>query len=63
MSKGNKESKISQYIRDLCNGNTEAELLEAEENFREYLLIVKEICDRIEREGKELVDFDEDDQE
>ena len=60
MSKGNKESKISQYIRDLCKGKTEEELVEAEDTFREYLLIVKEICDRMEREGKELVDFDVD---
>jgi hypothetical protein len=59
MSKGNKELKIANYIRDLCKGRTEEKLLEAEETFREYLLIVKEICDRMEREGKELEDFDE----
>jgi len=59
MSKGNKETKIRNYIRDLCKGRTEEELLEAEETFSEYLLIVKEISDRMEHEGKELVDFDE----
>lgn len=58
MSKGNKESKISHFIRDLCKDKTEAELQEAEENFREYLLLVKEICDRMESEGKDFVDFD-----
>lgn len=63
MSIGNKESKISQYVRELCKDKSETELLEAEETFREYLLIVKEICDRIEEEGKELVDFDDEELE
>ena len=53
-----KQSKTMKFIRDLCNGKTEEELLEAEENFQDYLLVVKEICDRYEREGKEFPIFD-----
>lgn len=52
------QSKTSKFIRGLCNGKTEEEILEAEENFREYLLVVKEICDRYEREGKDFPSFD-----
>ncbi|MBK8483864.1 MAG: hypothetical protein IPL31_05840 [Saprospiraceae bacterium] len=51
--------KPIQFIRDLCEGKTEEEILEAEQNFRSYLLVVKAICDRIEREGKSLLDFDD----
>jgi hypothetical protein len=54
-----KNIKPIQFIRDLCKGKTEEELLEAEENFREYLLVVKEMCDRIELEGKDYSVFDE----
>jgi hypothetical protein len=54
-----KGSKTNQFIRDLCKGKTEEEIQEAEENFREYLLVVKEICDRLEREGKDIPSFDE----
>lgn len=50
--------KPIQFIRDLCNGKSEKELLEAEENFREYLLVVKEMCERIESANKSI-DFDE----
>ncbi|MCF8247563.1 MAG: hypothetical protein K9J37_21245 [Saprospiraceae bacterium] len=46
------------FLRDLCNGKTEEELLEVEQNFQDYLLVVKEICDRYEREGKEFPNFD-----
>lgn len=48
-----------QFIRELCKGKNEEELFEAEENFREYLMVVKEICDRIEREDKGESDFDD----
>ena len=51
-------TKISQFIRELCKGKSEEELLEAEENFRNYLLVVKEICDRLEREGRDHPSFD-----
>ena len=37
-----------QFIRELCRSKPEKEILEAEENFREYLLAVKEISDRLE---------------
>jgi len=55
----NEKIKPIKFIRDICNGRTEEELNEAEQNFREYLLVVKEICDRIERDENRTSDFDE----
>ena len=43
------DNKIS-FIRELCKHKTEEEILEAEENFRRYLLLIKRICERLERE-------------
>ncbi len=40
------------FIRELCKHKTEAEILEAEENFRRYLRLAKSICERIERENR-----------
>lgn len=48
-----------QFIRDLCIGKTEDELLDAEQKFREFLLVIKEIADRLENEGKILDGFEE----
>ena len=59
MDKENKELKPIHFIRELCKGKTEDELLEAEQNFREFLLVIKEIADRLEAEGKTLADFDD----
>lgn len=42
------------FVRELMNGRTEEEVLEAEENFREFLLVIKEMADRLEREGIDL---------
>lgn len=42
------------FIRELCKRKTEAEIQEAEENFRRYLAVVKEICDDLEEEAKVL---------
>jgi hypothetical protein len=44
----NQRLKPIQFIRELCKGKPENEILEAEDNFREYLLVIKEICDRLE---------------
>jgi len=52
-------SHISQFVRSICVGRTEQELLEAEHNFREFLLVIKEICDRLERDGISIPSFDE----
>lgn len=41
-------SKPIPFIRELCKHKTEEEILEAEENFRRYLMVVKRICDRLE---------------
>lgn len=45
-----KKEKIEpiKFIREICRGKTEEELLEAEENFRAYLLVIKEMADRLE---------------
>lgn len=32
------------------HGKTEEEILEAEDNFREYIKLVKSVCDRVEQE-------------
>ncbi len=46
------------FIRELCRDCTEEEILEAEERFREYLRIVKDICDQ-EGAGTETLDSEE----
>ncbi|MGB5025625.1 MAG: hypothetical protein WBO44_09760 [Saprospiraceae bacterium] len=53
------ETNTIQFIREVCKDKTEEELLEAEQNFREFLLVIKEIADRLEVEGKALEDFDD----
>ena len=58
MNEKHKETKPIKFIRDICMGKTEQELLEAEENFREYLLVIKEMCDRLEG-NTNLSTFDE----
>jgi|GEM_PF-2044807 len=40
------------FIRELCKHKTEEEIQEAEENFRRYLAVVKDIFERLEREEK-----------
>ena len=60
--KGNdEEPKPIKFIRDLCEDLTEEELKEAENNFRVYLLLVKQICTRKENDecGFGLVDESE----
>ena len=34
-------------MRGICEGKTEKELMEAEQNFQGLLLVIKEICDRL----------------
>lgn len=58
MNKEIGQSKTLEFVRDLCKGKTEQELLEAEQNFMDYLLVIKEICNRIERENRGLADLD-----
>ena len=43
------ETKPIPFIRELCKHKSEAEILEAEENFRRYLRLVKRIVDRREK--------------
>ena len=52
----NNNNKPIAFVRELMNGRKEEEILEAEENFREYLLVIKEIAGRLEEEG---IDFNE----
>lgn len=58
MQNEKKGSKLNQFVRGLCEGKTEEEIQEAVENFEEYLLVVKGICDRLESEGKSVLGFD-----
>ncbi|MBK7359008.1 MAG: hypothetical protein IPI45_07130 [Saprospiraceae bacterium] len=53
------ELNTIQFIRELCLDKTEDELLDLEQNFRGFLLVIKEIADRLEVEGKTLEDFDD----
>jgi hypothetical protein len=39
------KNKPIAFIRELCKHKTEEEILEAEANFRQYLAVVKEICE------------------
>ncbi|HRG33563.1 MAG TPA: hypothetical protein PLN76_09815 [Saprospiraceae bacterium] len=57
----NKTNELNtiQFIRELSKDKTEDEVLETEQNFREFLLVIKEIADRLEVEGKTLADFDD----
>lgn len=41
------------FIRELCKHKTEEEILEAEENYRRYLQLIKRICERVEEEKPE----------
>jgi len=58
MSSTQLHPKPISFIRELCKHKTEAEILEAEENFRRYLLLVKRICERLEREEKNASEVD-----
>jgi len=59
MSDKYENKKPIKFIREICKGKTEAELLEAEENFREYLWVIKGMCDRLEVEKYSQLGFDE----
>lgn len=52
------ELKPIQFIRYLCKEKTDEEIMEAEQKFREFLLVIKEIADRLEDEGEALNDFE-----
>lgn len=53
------DNQIS-FIRDLYKGESEERIQGAEENFKEYLLLIKRICLRLEREEEEAAaEFDE----
>jgi hypothetical protein len=57
MENENIKLKPIQFIRELGNHRSEQEIQEAEYNFREYLLVIKEISDRLAGEGKTLADI------
>lgn len=42
------------FIRRLCAHKSEPEILEAEENFRNYVMLMHRVAERLEREEKEL---------
>ncbi|MBK8245089.1 MAG: hypothetical protein IPK88_16805 [Saprospiraceae bacterium] len=53
-----KEKSVSQFISNLCKGKTKVELEEAEQNFLDYLIVVKQIADRLELESNGGRGFD-----
>jgi len=59
MENETKKFKPVLFIRELCKEKTEEQIFEAELNFTEFLLVIKEIADRLESEGKTLADFDD----
>lgn len=59
MTKADKSSKTLAFVRELCKGLSEEKLLEAEQNFMDYLLVVKEMCDRIERDSQDTPAIDD----
>lgn len=58
MEEDKKEKSVSQFIINLCKGKTEVELKEAEQNFLDYLIVVKQIADRLELESNKGESFD-----
>ena len=46
------------FVRELCKHKTEEEILEAEENYRRYLRLVKKICERLESEESQTAEID-----
>ena len=42
------EDQSIEFIRDLMVGKTEEEILDAEDRWRRYVLVVKRIVDRLE---------------
>ena len=59
MEKPNIDQIPISFIRELSKEKKEDEVLETEQNFGEFLLVIKEIADRLEVEGKTLEDFDD----
>ena len=55
----NKNGYVSKVISNVCNGRNEAELKEAEYNFTKYLMVVKDISERLIKEEKCNYFFDE----
>jgi hypothetical protein len=51
-------SKSLEFIRALCKGKSEAEILEAHERFQRYIALVIRICERLEREETEQQELD-----
>ena len=56
---GDLPPKPIKFIRKLCEGKSESELISAEQYFRDYLWVLKEMCDRIEVENYDEMAFDE----
>jgi hypothetical protein len=58
MSNQNQHKNRIPFVRELCKHKTEAEIQEAEENSRNYLLLVKRICERLESEEDSRTSLD-----
>ncbi len=49
MEKDRKESQKIKFIRELCKEKSDSEIEEAEDRFLKLLLVIKRMCDRLER--------------
>jgi hypothetical protein len=52
-----KFSKIENFIRKIMKGKSEHEINEAMETYEEYILLVNKICNRVENENMDAVEF------
>jgi hypothetical protein len=48
MNDEKEKNKPIKFIRELCKDKTENEILDAEESFREYMSVIREMCDRLD---------------
>ncbi|MFN8279018.1 MAG: hypothetical protein U0V49_01920 [Saprospiraceae bacterium] len=56
----NHEVKVMpiEFVRELCIGKTESEVLEAEQNFREFMILIKDMANRLESKEGSLTSFE-----
>lgn len=51
--------KPIQFVRELCKGKSEEEILEAEQNLRDFVSLINDIGNRIDKENEDFSGFDE----
>jgi len=53
----NDNSKMIEFIQAISSGYTNSDIEQAVANFREFILIIKQISDRIDDETKKPYDY------